>query len=497
VKIDFLLLTKKLEVEMKTLKYSLCSLLIICIAPLNMLSQVKEIPITTSSKEALSLYISGRDKIENFETVSAAKLFDQAIQKDPEFAMAYLYRSQSGGGANVFRQNLDKAISLTSKVSEGERLQILYSQALANGNGLKQKEYLDQLLKLFPSDKRVHGMAGLYYYGLNDFSKSLEEFTKSTELDNKYVSAINMVGYCQSALENYPEAEKAFQTYIKLIPEKAASYDSFAELLLKMGKYDESIAQYKIALAKDPTFSYSLTGLGNNYIFKGDYASARKYYQEYFDKTSAIGEKLSALFLKATSFVHEGKIDEALSVFDEYHTLAVKEKQVVGSIMSYAFQGYTLSEMGNPAEGMKYYEKAAGLIDKSDLSEAVRENMVTASLLWRFYFMTSNNELDKATAESEKCKVKVESRKDPGEEMLLNSIYAFLEIRKGNYEKAIQYLSKADTQDPLNWYYTAVAYNKMGDKQNASKLFEKIIKYNVNSINLALVRKRAMEELKK
>jgi len=117
--------------------------------------------------------------------------------------------------------------------------------------------------------------------------------------------------------------------------------------------------------------------------------------------------------------------------------------------------------------------------------------------LWRFYYLTASNELDKASAESEKCKAKIESRKNPGEKMAMNSLFALFELKKGNYDKAIQYFSEADTQDPLNWYYTAIAYNKKGDKQNALKLFEKVSKWNVNSLNLALVRKRAMDELKK
>ena len=133
---------------MKTLKYCLFVMIVFMIVPLNLLAQVKEIPVTTSSKEALNFFLEGRDKLESGQNpAEAISLFEKAIQKDPDFARAYLYRSQSGGGYNIFRQNLDKAVSLISKVSEGEKLEILYTQASADGNGQKQKEYLDQLLK--------------------------------------------------------------------------------------------------------------------------------------------------------------------------------------------------------------------------------------------------------------------------------------------------------------------------------------------------------------
>jgi tetratricopeptide (TPR) repeat protein len=483
---------------MKTVK---CTTIIVWIMffvlPINLLAQVKEIPITTSSKEALNFFKSGRDKIENIEFVSASALFEKAIQKDPGFAMAYLLRSQSGGGYSVFRKNLDKAISLVDKVSEGEKLQIEYYQAIADGNGQKQKENLDKLLKTFPSDKRVQGLAGEYYYGINDFSTALVHFIKASELDSKYAPVYNMIGYCQSALNNYQAAEKAFQTYIKLIPNNPNPYDSYAELLLKTGKYDESVAQYKKAIAKDPLFTSSLAGIGNNYVFKGEYETARKYYGDYFDKAKVINGKLEALFLKAVSYLYEGKTDKALSVFEERRILAEKENQPFSAISSYAIQAEILTETGNPVEGTKYYEKANDLIQKSKIPEADKENLEMNSMFWHFYSLTANNELEKASGIAEKCKQKVESRKNPGEEMTFYALSAYYESSKGNYDKAIQYFSKADQQDPWNWYYTAVAYSKKGDKQNASKLFEKITKWNLNSLNLALVRKSAMEEMKK
>jgi tetratricopeptide (TPR) repeat protein len=471
--------------------------IIFLVFTLNTLAQVKEVPITTSSKEALNLFLSGRDKLENIEFFEAAPLFDKAIQLDPNFALAYLYRASSGGGYNVFRQNLDKAVSISDKVSEGEKLQILFVQAQFDGNGLKQKEYLDQLLKSFPSDKRIHYWAGGYYYGINDFPTALVHLTKSAVLDNKYAPAYNLIGYCQSALGNYQEAEKAFQTYIELIPNNANPYDSYAELLLKMGKYDESIAQYKKALEKDPMFTTSLAGIGNNYIFKGDYGSARKYYQEYFDKAPTIDEKFSAIDLKATSFIHEGKIKEALTAYDEYRALAEKENLIPNTINSYLIQGLILAENGNSLEGMKYFQKSIDFMEKLKLQEAEKENFATFLMIERVYFLAANGELDKATDESEKCISKVESRKDPVQEMTLNSIMGYLECKKGNYDKAIQYFSKGTKDNPFYWYYTALAFSNKGDKQNALKLFEKITKWNVNSTDLALVRKRASAEMKK
>jgi tetratricopeptide (TPR) repeat protein len=305
-----------------------------------------------------------------------------------------------------------------------------------------------------------------------------------------------MIGYCQSALNNLPEAEKAFQSYIRLVPNNPNPYDSYAELLLKMGKYDESIAQYKRALEKDPQFVTSLAGIGNNFVFKGDFEQARKYYQEYSDKSVSVNGKLDALFLKAVTYVHEGNKEQAVATFDQYRALAEKENLPTNSINSYAFQGFTATESGDAESGMKYFDKATDLISKSELPQTTKENLITNSMLWRFYSLTANNDLDKAQAEYEKCKERIESRKNPNEVMFLNSLLGLLEIKKGEYDNAIKYFSQADNQDPWNWYFTAVAYEKKGDTQNSEKILDRITKYNVNSLNLAFVRNHAKEDLK-
>jgi tetratricopeptide (TPR) repeat protein len=482
---------------MKTLKYCLYLLLtFVFIVPLDLLAQVKEVPVTTSSKEALNNFLSGRDKVENMQTVQAASLLDAAIQQDPSFALAYLYRSQLGGGYNIFRQNLDKAISLEGKVSDGEKQMISFFRASAEGNDQLQKESLNKLLASYPDDKRVQAMTGEYYYGINDFQAALIYLKKATDIDVNFAPAYNMIGYCQSALNNYPEAEKAFQTYIRLVPDNPNPYDSYAELLLKLGKYDESITQYKKALEKDPQFATSLSGIGNNYVFKGDYEAARKCYQQYSDNSVTTTGKLDALFLKALTYIHEGNSEEAVKTFNDYRALAEKENLPTNTINSYAFQGFTATESGNPAEGMKYFEKAEDLISRSNLPEATRENLSTRAMLWRFYSLTQNNDLDNAQALFNECKTKIESRKNPNEVMFLNSLQGLFEIKKGDYDKALTYFAQADNQDPWTWYFSAVAYSKKGDKQNSAMLFNKVTKWNVNSLNLAFVRNHAKEELK-
>ncbi|MBC8004322.1 MAG: tetratricopeptide repeat protein [Verrucomicrobia bacterium] len=182
-------------------------------------------------------------------------------------------------------------------------------------------------------------------------------------------------------------------------------------------------------------------------------------------------------------------------ILDESRVLAEKENLAVNAIYLYSDQGFILTETGNPEEGMKYYEKATDLIGKSKLSKGDLDKLMTHVGLWKFYTLTAQGDYEKAKAEADKVKQTIDSRKNHGEEMFLNSLMGYLAFKQGNYDEAIQYFSKADAEDPLNWYYQAMAYQKMGDTQNAGKLMEKIKTSNVNSMNLALVRNKTLGSL--
>ncbi|MGE5393437.1 MAG: tetratricopeptide repeat protein [Candidatus Saccharibacteria bacterium] len=477
---------------MKTLRlvFSI-ALLVLSALPFQLWAQNKEIPITTSSKEALDYFLQGRDKLENFENTAAAQLFEKAIQADTNFAMAYLYRSLAGGGLEVRMSNLEEAAMRAKDVSEGEQNYISMTQAAYAANNYQQKEYLDKLLTDYPFDKRVRFQAGNYYYNNNDYQNALAQFTKSAELDVLYSPAYNMIGYTNSKLNNYDEAANAFKNYIKLNPNSPNGYDSYAELLLTMGMYDKSIAQYKKALEYNPNFSYSLEGLGNNYVFLGDYDTARKYYRQYYDNAPTPGARYDALNLEAVSYVHEGKIEKALSVYHQYCDLAKKENDAFHSVIGLASQGMIYDECGNPEEGMKHYDEAIETLWKSDMNQMVKENLMNASNLWHLYALGATGEFKKAETDEKVVMQNVKKRNNPQEIAFLNSVCGYVDYKKGAIGEAIKHFSKTDPEDPMALYYNALCHQSKGDMHNANRMFQKISTSNANSLSLALVRNKA------
>ena len=112
--------------------------------------------ITTSSDEARTLYTQGRALAEQLKAHDARKLFEQAVAKDPSFALAHYSLALSSATTKDFFQHLNRAVALSDKASEGERLMILAAQAGSNADPTKALAYAEELVAKYPQDERAH-----------------------------------------------------------------------------------------------------------------------------------------------------------------------------------------------------------------------------------------------------------------------------------------------------------------------------------------------------
>jgi tetratricopeptide (TPR) repeat protein len=281
-----------------------------------------KIPITTSSEEARQLYVKGRDLAEKLRATDGRALYEQAVAKDKTFALAHLGLANTAGTAKEFFDSLGQAVVLSAKTSEPERLLIAGVDAGAKGDVTRQREAFTKLVAAFPNDERAHNLLGGYYFGRQEYAAAVAEYEKAIAINPSFSQPYNQMGYAYRFLYKYPEAEKAFKKYIELIPGDPNPFDSYAELLMKTGRFEESIKNYEKALAIDKNFVASWVGIGNNRMFMGQGDKAR----EAFAHVTAIarndGEKRLALFWSAMSYVHEGATDKAIAEIEKEAVIA-------------------------------------------------------------------------------------------------------------------------------------------------------------------------------
>ena len=220
-----------------------------------------EVPVTTSSDEARALYLEARAMADNIDMTDAYMKYEEAVAADPNFAMAYVGMANTAPSTDAFVAAVNQAVALADQVSEGERHIIMAQQAGMLSNPTEAMDHLTTVVEMFPEDERAHSQLGTLYFGRQDYATAASHYERATAINPEFVAAYNMLGYSERFQGNTDAAEAAFQQYINLMPEDPNSHDSYAELLMEVGRYDESIQHYERALELDANWVNSFVGM--------------------------------------------------------------------------------------------------------------------------------------------------------------------------------------------------------------------------------------------
>ena len=448
-----------------------------------------KIPITTISEDAKQDFIKGRDIFEKLKFQESLQHFESALTKDNNFALAYYYHANANTTTKGFFEDLDKAVALADKVSEGEKLIIMAFQAGANGEQKMQEESLTKLVQLYPKDERAHSLLGQFYFGQQDYAKAIEHLKMATELVPNYSSPYNMLGYSNKNLGNYDEAENAFKQYIKLIPDDPNPYDSYAELLMKQGKYVESVEQYRKALSIDPNFVASFIGISDNYNFLGKYEDARKELQTLFDKARNDGEKRAALFSMSVSYADEGNLDKALEEMQKQYDLGAKINDAGAMAGDLNTMGNILFEAGKYDEAMKKYEQSLEVTLASNLSNEIKENTKRFHLNNTARVLLMKNNLKGAKEKASEFSDKANKSNNTFQIWTSHELLGLIALQEKDYKKAESEFKTANQQNPYTHYRLGLVYQGMKDKEMADKHFKMAANFNsLTNLNQSFVR---------
>jgi tetratricopeptide (TPR) repeat protein len=455
-----------------------------------------KIAVTTSSEEARKEFLAGRDLQEKLRVTDSIQHYDKAISLDPNFALAELNRATVSPIANEFFDHLKKAVALSSKASDGERMLIEATEAGANANPTKQKEILEKLVAAYPSDERAHFNLGGYYFGQQDYTQAISHYKKATELAPDYSTAYNILGYAYRQNEAYSDAENAFKKYIELIPNDPNPYDSYAELLLKMGRFDEAITQYNKALSIEPNFINSHFGIAAALAYQGKASDAQAELQKMTSKARNDGERRTALFGEMVVAADSGKLDEALADVEKQYALGQKTNDVPAMAGDLQLKGNVLLEMGRYDDARKAYEDALKMTSDSNLSKEIKDN----TALFHHYNLArvaiAKKDLATAKTEAETFRKGSEAAKNQNQLKQAHELAGRIALEEKNYDTAITELTAANHQNPDVLYLLGKAYHGKGDSAKAKESFTKAAKFNsLPALNYAFVRIKAEKAL--
>jgi eukaryotic-like serine/threonine-protein kinase len=208
----------------------------------------------TANPEAYQLYLKGRfywNKRTPADFKKSIGFFEQAITKDPNYALAY------SGLA-------DSYTLLTVYSSESPRELMPKAKQAA----LKALELDDKLAEAHASYGQI-----LVYYDY-DLTTAEQQYRLAIELNPNYATAHQWLAEHLSTLKRWDEALVEIERALQLDPFSVIMNRIYADILMDQRRYDEAIAQFKKTQELDPNFPTTYYFLGRAYEALGRYDEA-------------------------------------------------------------------------------------------------------------------------------------------------------------------------------------------------------------------------------
>jgi eukaryotic-like serine/threonine-protein kinase len=203
----------------------------------------------TANAEAYQLYLKGRfywNKRTPVDLQKAVPFFQQAIEKDPKYALAY------------------------SGLADAYALIPAYTREPARDVMPKAKEAALKALSLDDKLAEAHASLGQIndYYDY-DFVTAEKEYRRAIDLNPNYATAHQWLAEHLSAMKRNDEAIAEIKGALDLDPMSVIMNRVYGDILVDGRRYDEAIAQYRKTLDLDPHFPTAHYFLGRAYELNG------------------------------------------------------------------------------------------------------------------------------------------------------------------------------------------------------------------------------------
>ena len=212
----------------------------------------------TENPEAHRLYLLGRFHFAKFTRVgwtNAINYFEQALQIDPNFALAYCGLADTYGWCG-------------GQTMPGR-------EAWA-----KEKELAVKALAIDPNLAEAHVSLGVAFFSLLDPHASAKELDRAIQLNPNLALAYDQYGWTFSEMGRFDEAIAAEKKALEFDPLSPFMNTELGFFLYWARRYDESVLQIRKTLELDANIAWAYSLLGWCSIWKGNKAEAIAQFQK-------------------------------------------------------------------------------------------------------------------------------------------------------------------------------------------------------------------------
>jgi TolB-like protein/tetratricopeptide (TPR) repeat protein len=283
----------------------------------------------TENSEAHEFYLKGRyfwNKRTANDLKTAITYFQRAIDKDPNYALAYA--------------GLADSYALLPDFGAGSPQESFPPARIAAKKALALD---DTLAEAHTSLAQV-----LYSYDL-DFDGSIRGFRRAIELNPNYATAHHWLGIGPlSRSGRFDEAIVEGKRAVELDPLSLINNADLANDYFLARRYDEAIEQVRKTLEMDPGFYSAYIALGQALEMKGARDAAIEEYQ----KARALNDDPSILALLGHAYASSGNKTEAVKILEQLQELS-KQRYVSAYSLAIVYLG-----LGDKEEALRWLEKS-------------------------------------------------------------------------------------------------------------------------------------------
>jgi len=267
----------------------------------------------TENPDAYELYLKGRffwNKRTGVDLRKAIEYFQQAIAKDPNYALAY------AGVADSY---------LLLPNYGGIATQEAITQA---------RPALTKALELDDSLAEAHASAGLLDTLELHLERAIGDFERAIQLNPNYATAHHWLGLGHMSLGHFDQAIAEGKRALDLDPLSRIINADFGWIYLNARRYDEAETQIRKTLEIDASFFLAHFYLGCVLELKGRVAQAIPEFQKAFD----LNDDLYALALLCNAYARNGQAEKARKVLAQLNEEA-KSRHVAPYALAVALLG--------------------------------------------------------------------------------------------------------------------------------------------------------------
>jgi eukaryotic-like serine/threonine-protein kinase len=243
----------------------------------------------TANPEAYQDYLRGRfwwNKRSEKDLDKGIEYFQQAIQKDPAYALAYAGLADSysvlvANGIVPPKDGYSKAKEAALKALE---IDATLPDVHTSLGYIKEQDWdwtgaereFQRAIALNPGSANAHFLYGTALRRMGRLEECISEYKRALELDPLSLTSNGFLGVAFYQARQYDKATEQLRKTLEMEPNFVQGHYYLGMVFLQKSMFKEAVTEFEKALAISPGFAYPLSGLGYAYAVAGRRAEARK-----------------------------------------------------------------------------------------------------------------------------------------------------------------------------------------------------------------------------